>query len=220
MDEGRCERNSRPTGAAVPRFGFSDNARNGRGDRDTSPQHADASAGTLDELLVPQARACIPRGVAAKGRVPLRNLSRAELTLVRHLVTGSKPPERSAPINWELVVTCAGYHRLGPLLHEGLKQSPIEAPSFVVTRLEKSFHVELAKAVIRLHHVETLEAASVRSGRPLCLLKGAAFAGSLYPNPASRPMADVDVLVQGPSSHFPGPSQSDKLSRLRGCRKP
>ncbi len=125
----------------------------------------------------------------------MRKLSRPELTLVRHLVTGSEPPERSAPIDWELVLTCAGYHRLGPLLREGLKRSPIEAPSFVATRLEKGFHVELARAVVRLHHVEALEAASVRSGRPLCLLKGAAFAGSLYPNPASRPMADVDVLV-------------------------
>jgi len=98
---------------------------------------------------------------------------------------------------WELVVTCAGYHRLGLLLHEGLKRLPIEAPGFVATRLEKSFHGELAKAVVRLHHVETLKAASVRSGRPLGLLKGAAFAGSLYPNPASRP-------IQRPTPPSPG----------------
>ena len=125
----------------------------------------------------------------------MRKLSPEELTLVRHLVTGSDPPERGAPVDWELVLTCAGYHRLGPLLHEGLKRSPVEAPSFVAPRLEKGFHVELAKAVVRLHHVDALAAASVRSGRRLCLLKGAAFSGWLYPNPASRPMADVDVLV-------------------------
>ncbi|GMR22034.1 MAG: hypothetical protein BMS9Abin37_0360 [Acidobacteriota bacterium] len=125
----------------------------------------------------------------------MRKLSLPELTLVRHLVTGSEPPEQGTPVDWELVLTCAGYHRLGPLLHEGLKRSPVEAPSFVATRLQKGFHVELAKAVVRLHHVDALAAASVRSGRLLCLLKGAAFTGSLYPNPASRPMADIDVLV-------------------------
>jgi hypothetical protein len=126
----------------------------------------------------------------------VRRLSPSEIALVRHLVAGAEPPEEIASIDWDLLLRSAGYHRLVPLLHEGLKRSPLEAPSSVVARLEKGFHVELARAVVRLHHVEALEGAAERSGRRLGLLKGAAFAGSLYPNPASRPMADIDVLIR------------------------
>ena len=126
----------------------------------------------------------------------MRKLSPSEVELVRHLVTGSEPPELDASIDWDLVITCAGYHRLVPLLHQGLKRTPLDVPTDVASRLEEAFHVELAKMVVRLHHVETLEALAERTGRPLGLVQGAAFAGSLYPNPASRPMADIDVLVR------------------------
>jgi len=125
----------------------------------------------------------------------LRQLSPTEVTLVRHLVTGSEPPAEDALIDWDLVLTSAGYHRLSPLLYEGLKRTPVAIPHVVATRLERAFHVELAKAVVRFHHVEMLEAIAERSGRALSLLKGAAFANALYPHPALRPMADIDALV-------------------------
>jgi hypothetical protein len=126
----------------------------------------------------------------------MRKLNPSEIELIRHLVTGFEPPDPAAPIDWDLLVRCAGYHRLVPLLHEGLKRTTFPVPTSVASRLENAFHIELAKSVIRLHPVEMLEARAERSRRPLGLLKGAAFAGSLYPNPASRPMADIDVLVR------------------------
>jgi hypothetical protein len=125
----------------------------------------------------------------------VRKLSSEEIALIRHLVTGTEPPTRDAAIDWDLVTTSAGYHRLAPLLFAGLKQSPFEAKASALGRLEKAVHVALAKTVVRLNHIDALEAAAERTGRTLCLLKGAAFAGWLYPNPASRPMADVDALV-------------------------
>lgn len=125
----------------------------------------------------------------------MRKLSPAEITLIRHLVTGTAPPRPDDSIDWELVTTSAGYHRLGPLLFAGVQHSPVEAPFNALSRLEKAAHVELARTVIRLSHIDALEATTERTGRTLCLLKGAAFAGWLYPNPASRPMADIDALV-------------------------
>lgn len=126
----------------------------------------------------------------------MRKLNADEVALIRHLVAGTAPPAPDASIDWNLLVTSAGYHRLAPLLHAGLKNSPVQAPVTTVERLEKAVHIELARTVVRLNHIDALEAAAKRTGRTLCLLKGAAFAGWLYPNPASRPMADIDALVR------------------------
>jgi len=126
----------------------------------------------------------------------MRELSSAELGLVRHLVTGAEPPPAVAPIDWDVVTTVGAYHRLGPLLYEGVKRSKLDAPRHAVARLEKARHAELARTVRRLSHLDGLEAAAERTGRSLCLLKGAAFSGWLYPDPAVRPMADIDALVR------------------------
>ena len=140
----------------------------------------------------------------------MRKLNADEVALIRHLVTGAEPPGPEASIDWDLIATSAGYHRLAPLMYAGLKQSPVDAPSPTLARLEKAVHVELARTVVRLNHLDGLEAAAKRTGRTLCLLKGAAFAGWLYPNPASRPMADIDALVH--PSELPGwVSEIDKL---------
>lgn len=132
----------------------------------------------------------------------MRKLSSAELALVRHLVTGAEPPPPGAAIDWDVVTTIGAYHRLGPLLYEGVKRSAIDAPRHAVARLEKARHLELARTVRRLNHLDGLEAAAERTERSLCLLKGAAFSGWLYPNPAARPMADIDALVR--SEDFSG----------------
>jgi hypothetical protein len=69
------------------------------------------------------------------------------------------------------------------------------APEDLHGRLENLRNLELAKAVVRLHHVDELGAVAVREGVDLYLLKGAAFATTLYRDPGLRPMSDIDVLV-------------------------
>jgi Uncharacterised nucleotidyltransferase len=91
-------------------------------------------------------------------------------------------------------VAAAERHRLAPLAFEGLSRLP-EAPLSVRARLENIRNLELAKAVVRLHHVDELGEVAVREGIELHLLKGAAFATTLYRDPGLRPMSDIDVLA-------------------------
>jgi len=125
----------------------------------------------------------------------LRALSPVEVQLVRHLVAGDAPPV-DEPVDWDLLLKTARNHRLGALLFEGLSRSSVTVPPRIRTKLERAFHLELAKSVVRQHYVEQMATAARRLGRPVCLLKGAAFADRLYTHPSTRTMADIDVLVR------------------------
>ena len=70
--------------------------------------------------------------------------------------------------------------------------------------------MELARNVVRLHHVEEIDRLAVRSGRAVSLLKGAAFATALYESPGARAMADVDVLVRN-DEFAPWTSEVERL---------
>ena len=126
----------------------------------------------------------------------MRKLTFCEIALLRHLVTGEDAPADTTSVDWEVVLESARSHGLAPLLHQGAKRSAVSIPERVRGRLERAFHLELARNVVRLHHVEEIDRLAVRSGRRISLLKGAAFATALYESPGARAMADVDVLVR------------------------
>jgi len=147
-------------------------------------------------------------------------LGSAETALLRELVRASEsdvvaaPQDRDAsPIDWALLLDAAERHRLGPLVFSGMcarAKYLSAAPEEFRARLENIRNLELAKAVVRLHHIDELGAVAFREGMDLHLLKGAAFATSLYRDPGLRPMTDIDVLVS--PRHFE--SWSRELERL------
>jgi hypothetical protein len=154
----------------------------------------------------------------------LKSHSPAELGVVETAVlselvraaTGHVPEANdlsSSAIDWPLLLDAADRHRLAPLVLEGLNAERSHlppAPAKARERLENLRNLEIAKAVLRLHHVDELGAVAARTGTDLHLLKGAAFATTLYADPGLRPMSDVDVLVG--SRDFE--SWSRELSRL------
>jgi hypothetical protein len=113
--------------------------------------------------------------------------------LVRASSAEEAVPVLSDSIDWALLVASAERHRLAPLVFEGLTRCP-NTPAGARARLENVRNLELAKAVVRLHHLEEIGAVALREGLDLCLLKGAAFATTLYRDPGLRPMADIDLL--------------------------
>jgi hypothetical protein len=119
----------------------------------------------------------------------------------------------SLPVDWALLAAAAERHRLAPLALEGMRCLRTELPAVpeeLLARLENLRNLELAKAIVRLHHVDELGAVAFREGMDLCLLKGAAFATTLYRNPGLRPMSDIDVLVSR-SSFGPWSRELEKL---------
>jgi Uncharacterised nucleotidyltransferase len=144
-------------------------------------------------------------------------LGRAETALLQSLVSWSsggtqEPPDAGYPVDWRKLLESAERHRLSPLVHRGMERSGARARAPVAEweRLENVRNLELAKAVVRLHHVDELGAIAFAEGRDVYLLKGAAFAASLYSDPGLRPMADIDVLSSEPESAF----WRDRLERL------
>jgi hypothetical protein len=138
-------------------------------------------------------------------------LGAAETALLRELVRASSAAaagprnQETSPIDWALLLDAAQRHRLAPLVLQGLREMRAQknlpvAPEEFRARLENIRNLELAKAVVRLHHVDELGAVAFREGMDLYLLKGAAFATTLYQDPGLRPMSDIDVLVR--PSHF------------------
>ena len=132
----------------------------------------------------------------------------AETAVLRDLVRATsrnvaeaRELETSA-IDWTLLLDAAERHRLAPLVLEGLRvgRHDLPAPATARARLENIRNLEIAKAVVRLHHVDELGAVALREGMDLHLLKGAAFATTLYRDPGLRPMSDIDVLAS--PSHF------------------
>ncbi len=137
------------------------------------------------------------------------DLGAAETALLRKLVrsgAGAAADPRNQetlPINWAHLLHAAMRHHLAPLVHQGLQglqetraqKSLPAAPEEFRTRLENIRNLELAKAIVRLHHIDELGAVALHRGMDLCLLKGAAFATTLYRDPGLRPMSDIDVLV-------------------------
>jgi Uncharacterised nucleotidyltransferase len=131
-------------------------------------------------------------------------LGAAETALLIELVrasSGARPRNQATtPIDWALLLEAAARHHLAPLVLQGLREIPTQrcltkAPASFLARLENIRHLELAKACLRLHHVDELGAVAHRNGVDVYLLKGAAFAATLYRDPGLRPMSDIDVLV-------------------------
>jgi hypothetical protein len=103
-----------------------------------------------------------------------------------------------APIDWDRLLKAAKYHRLSSLVLRGVHRTngALQAPLSVLEALQDARNLELAKAVVRMSHLDELGEIALGKRLDLCVLKGAAFAAALYRDPAARPMGDVDVLAR------------------------
>ncbi|RMH36855.1 MAG: hypothetical protein D6689_21660 [Deltaproteobacteria bacterium] len=103
----------------------------------------------------------------------------AVLALARGLVAGDAAGDRSLP---EREVRA---HRLGPLAYRaGCRAYRADYALSSVQAAERAAALAEAVAVLR------------RAGVAVAVIKGAAYAGWLYADPAERPMSDVDLLVR------------------------
>lgn len=135
-----------------------------------------------------------------------QELGEAETALLRHLVSSGttrmrQPLVTDSSVDWRSLFESAERHRLSPLVLRGLQESGAtlgRVPVAELERLRDVCNLEIAKAVLRLHHLDELGALAFDEGSDLWLLKGAAFARSLYSHPGFRPMADIDVLSSEP----------------------
>lgn len=99
-------------------------------------------------------------------------------------------------LDWDLFVHMAKAEGVAPLTHFTLSRSTYKAPEAVSQKLSLEYYKSAAFNQMILEEmgkvVQTLTEANVSVG----VLKGAALAITIYPDPALRPMTDLDLLVK------------------------
>lgn len=117
------------------------------------------------------------------------------LCLLASVISGETPPADIAEQDWPRVTEMAHRHGLEPMLWWTLRQTGQEAPSRVWGSLERRALASTLGYAIQAHSQQEINAALTKAGIPALWLKGAALALTIYPDPALRPMIDLDVLV-------------------------
>jgi hypothetical protein len=98
--------------------------------------------------------------------------------------------------DWSQVPTQAEWHGLGPLLYTGLKAADIEPPQNIKRDLQGLYLRHRHANGVRARVLAEILAAYQTAGIQALVIKGAALAHLLYPEPALRPMSDIDLLVK------------------------
>lgn len=98
--------------------------------------------------------------------------------------------------DWTALPAQANAHGLGPLLYHHLKAAGVSIPQPVKRELQGLYlrhrHANQVRGRVLAEIVAAFEAAGLQA----LVLKGAALAHLVYPEPALRPMRDIDLLVR------------------------
>ena len=97
--------------------------------------------------------------------------------------------------DWSTVPARAEAHRVAPLLYAHLKAAHVEPPLPVWRELQGLYLRHRRATEIRTAALCEILAAFNAAAIPVAVLKGAALAHFLYPEPGLRPHSDLDLLV-------------------------
>ena len=99
-------------------------------------------------------------------------------------------------LDWDRALRLSEINGLAPILYEAVRNHAGPAPTRYLPRLERTYHA-IGFCNARLHsELACVLGALGRAAIPVILLKGAAFAETLWRNIALRSMADLDLLVR------------------------
>ncbi|MDO8670340.1 MAG: nucleotidyltransferase family protein [Dehalococcoidia bacterium] len=97
---------------------------------------------------------------------------------------------------WDPLLVAAQAHGLGPLVYWHLSASRAEVPPLVWRGLEGIYLRHRQANRMRIRELGAILTAFEAVGISAIVLKGAALAHMIYPEPGLRPLGDVDILVE------------------------
>ncbi len=111
------------------------------------------------------------------------------------------PPDNVRPTpdlaDWERFLSLARYHRVAPLLLQGLKgRDGGLLPAKVFDALQTLALESTARSLLIMDGLRDVASEFRRVGIPFIVLKGVALAKELYPDDRLRPCLDLDILIQ------------------------
>jgi hypothetical protein len=102
---------------------------------------------------------------------------------------------------WPALVAQADAHGLGPLLYTRLTSAGVTLPPPVKLELQGLAVRHRHANRVRMQVLAEILAATQSAGIEMLVLKGAALAHLVYPEPGLRPMSDLDLLVHPANAH-------------------
>lgn len=119
--------------------------------------------------------------------------SETSLRTLAGLLRGEPPP---AGLDWKQVIALGRRHGVSPLLFYRLQTFKVSETLKVLKALRADYYAATAQAMLRERELVRVLTALDRAGAPVVLLKGAALAHTVYPDPALRQMGDLDLLIR------------------------
>jgi hypothetical protein len=98
--------------------------------------------------------------------------------------------------DWDLFFRMAKAEGVAPLMYHAMTRSAFRAPEATRLKLQSVYYETAAFNQVLLTEMERVVQALNDAGIPVIVLKGAALAWTVYPDPALRPMNDLDLLVK------------------------
>jgi hypothetical protein len=98
--------------------------------------------------------------------------------------------------DWDLFARMAKAEGVAPLMYHAITRSAFQAPEATRLKLQTAYYETAAFNQVILTEMERVAQALNDAGIPVIVLKGAALAWTVYPDPALRPMNDLDLLVK------------------------
>jgi len=120
----------------------------------------------------------------------------ADLHQLGALIAAVTPAASIADEDWSRLVARAVQHGLAPMLWWRLKREGfiLDEDARFAPLIETAHHTAVGAALLD-HGLRAVDTALRDAAIPALWLKGAALAPTVYPEPALRPMGDLDVLV-------------------------
>lgn len=124
------------------------------------------------------------------------------ITGLLSLPAGQPVPDQ---VDWDDVTVTAIALGLAPLLHWQLTQHRVELPPLALAKLSvtRNAHAKRNNDIAR--QLAEILAAFCEQRIEVLVLKGALLAATVYPDPALRPMNDIDLLFRPENLHRVGP---------------
>jgi hypothetical protein len=139
-----------------------------------------------------------------------RQISEAVLGWLRHQTPAALAEQVAgwSAEHWEIARWAIQVHGIGPLLYVRLRQTQCwqELTPALQRYLADQYALNRQRITLLLAELDAILAAASAAGIAVAPLKGGVLATHYYDDPALRPMADLDLLVQ--------PDDESRLARL------
>ena len=117
----------------------------------------------------------------------------SEIEQIRALASEKSP----TPMDWNQFLAVTAHHRISPLVFDSLEQvRPVGLPDLVHSELQHRARHNAFEALRSANEVRRMSSGFAAAGIQFSVLKGVALSQTLFGNPNTRHVGDIDILTE------------------------